>query len=376
MLSENAIAPATSRDKYCASVDAGAIARTDTSNMGAAMNQIPFSASGEHTQVSRLTDAFGREITYLRLSVTDRCNFRCFYCMRGDVKFVPKAEVLSLEEMDRLCAAFFRLGVRKLRLTGGEPLLRPNIMWLVKQLGARLDQGQFDELTMTTNGTSLSRHAVELAAAGVRRVNVSLDSLDARTFQQITQFDALGSVLDGIHAALAAGLAVRINIVAMAGVNDAEYDRLIHWCGAHGCDMALIELMPFGNQDSGMYQALDPIQKRLSERWTLTPSQHGTGGPCRYWHIGETGHRIGFITPMSHGFCSSCNRVRVTCTGRLVPCMAQQGDIDLRAALRCTGTDNELEAAILAAIMHKPEGHQFNATHGSEQGHRMWQMGG
>lgn len=340
------------------------------------MNQIPFSEDSRHTPGSRLTDAFGREITYLRLSVTDRCNFRCFYCMRGDVKFVPKAEVLSLEEMDRLCGAFIRLGVRKLRLTGGEPLLRPNIMWLVNRLGERVDRGELDELTMTTNGTSLSRYAVQLAAAGVRRVNVSLDSLNAATFQQITQFDALGEVLEGIHAGLSAGLAIRINIVAMAGVNDAEYDRLIHWCSAHGCDMALIELMPFGSQDSAMYQPLDPIQKRLAERWTLTPSQHGTGGPCRYWHIGETGHRIGFITPMSHGFCSSCNRVRVTCTGRLVPCMAQQGDIDLRAALRGSKADDALETAILAAIKHKPEGHQFDAARGSDQGQRMWQMGG
>lgn len=329
--------------------------------------------------VSRLSDAFGREITYLRLSVTDRCNLRCQYCMGTNVKFLPKADVLSLEEMERLCAAFIRLGVRKLRLTGGEPLLRHGVMGLVERLGVRVAAGELDELTLTTNGTLLARHAAGLAAAGVRRVNVSLDTLDAVAFRQITQRDGLADVLAGIHAARAARLAVRINIVALAGVSDAEYDRLIDWCGAHGCDMALIELMPFGNQDSGLYQPLDPVRTRLSKRWTLTPMGHGSGGPCRYWHVGETGYRIGFITPLSHGFCSGCNRVRVTCTGRLVPCMAQHGDIDLRSALRGSEADELLEAAIVAAINAKPEGHQFKvggASHTSGSAQRMWQMGG
>jgi len=327
----------------------------------------------------RLTDAFGREITYLRLSVTDRCNLRCQYCMGKNVKFLPKADVLTLEEMERLCVAFFRLGVRKLRLTGGEPLLRPGVMGLIERLGARLASGEFDELTLTTNGTLLASHAASLAAAGVRRVNVSLDTLDAARFCQITQRDALADVLAGVHAARAAHLAVRINIVAMAGVSDAEYDRMILWCGSHGCDMALIELMPFGAQDSGLYQPLDPVRARLAERWTLTPDEKGSGGPCRYWNVAETSHRIGFITPMSHGFCSSCNRVRVTCTGRLVPCMAQHGDIDLRAALRDSEADDLLEAAIIAAINAKPEGHQFNVagtSHTSRNAQRMWQMGG
>lgn len=325
---------------------------------------------------SRLRDAFGREINYLRLSLTDRCNLRCQYCMGQDVKFLPKAEVLTLEEMERLCAAFIRLGVRKLRLTGGEPLLRPNVMHFIERVGAYVRSGELDELTLTTNGTLLAAHAADLAAAGIRRVNVSLDTLDAATFREITQRDGLDDVLAGIHAARDAGLAVRINIVALAGVSDAHYDRMIRWCGTHGCDMALIELMPFGNHDSALYQPLDPVQARIAERWTLTPAKQKTSGPCRYWHIGETGHRIGFITPMSHGFCSACNRVRVTCTGRLVPCMAQAGDIDLRAALRASETDDVLEAAILAAINAKPESHQFKPGSATGSAQRMWQMGG
>ena len=340
------------------------------------MEHISLSAETAQKPASRLIDAFGRQINYLRLSLTDRCNLRCRYCMGQDVKFLPKAEVLTLEEMERLCAAFIRLGVRKLRLTGGEPLLRPNVMYFIERMGAYVESGELDELTLTTNGTLLADHAQALAAAGVRRVNVSLDTLDAAGFREITQRDALADVLAGIHAARAARLAVRINVVAMAGVSDADYDRMIRWCGSHGCDMALIELMPFGNQDSSLYQPLDPVQARLAERWTLTPARQNTSGPCRYWHIGETGHRISFITPMSHGFCSTCNRVRVTCTGRLVPCMAQQGDIDLRAAIRSSESDDALEAAILAAINAKPESHQFRVGSVTGTAQRMWQMGG
>jgi cyclic pyranopterin phosphate synthase len=325
---------------------------------------------------SRLTDTFGREITYLRLSLTDRCNLRCVYCMGSDVKFLPKADVLSLEEMERLCAAFIRLGVRKVRLTGGEPLLRPGVMGLIDRLGARVAAGELDELTLTTNGTLLAKHAAGLAAAGVRRINVSLDTLDAATFRRVTQRGELADVLAGIEAARAAGLAVRINVVALAGVNDSEYDRLIGWCGDRGCDLAMIELMPFGGQPHGQYQALDPVRELLAERWTLTPADNGSGGPCRYWHIAETGRRIGFITPMSHGFCADCNRVRVTCTGRLVPCMARHGDIDLRAALRGSEADDDLEAAIFAAVNAKPEGHQFNVGGAPGGGQRMWQLGG
>ncbi len=340
------------------------------------MDHISIPAQAAFSPPSRLTDAFGRTITYLRLSVTDRCNLRCQYCMGSDVKFLPKSEVLSLEEMERLCAAFIRLGVRKLRLTGGEPLLRPGVIGLIERLGTRVATGELDELTLTTNGTLLAEHATALAGAGVRRVNVSLDTLDAATFRQITQREALADVLAGIHAARAAGLAVRINIVALAGVGDAEYDRMIRWCGSHGCDIALIELMPFGNNESSLYQPLDPVRTRLAERWTLTPTERGSGGPCRYWHVGETGHRIGFITPMSHGFCSDCNRVRVTCTGRLVPCMAQRGDVDLRAALRGSEADDVLETAIVAAINTKPEGHQFKVGGITGSAQRMWQMGG
>ena len=340
------------------------------------MEHISLCDNPAHEPVSRLMDAFGRKINYLRLSLTDRCNLRCRYCMGQDVKFLPKADVLTLEEMERLCAAFIRLGVRKLRLTGGEPLLRPNVMQFIERIGTYVQSGDLDELTLTTNGTLLAAHAPALAAAGVRRVNVSLDTLDAAGFREITQRDALADVLAGIHAARAAKLAVRINVVAMAGVSDADYDRMIRWCGAHGCDMALIELMPFGNHDSDLYQPLDPVHARLAERWTLTPAKQKTSGPCRYWHIGETGHRIGFITPMSHGFCSACNRVRVTCTGRLVPCMAQQGDVDLRPALRHSEADDALEAAILAAIEAKPEGHRFEVGGANGSAQRMWQMGG
>ncbi len=344
------------------------------------MDHISLSAQTALKPASRLTDAFGREITYLRLSVTDRCNLRCQYCMGKDVKFLPKADVLSLEEMERLCAAFIRLGVRKLRLTGGEPLLRPGVMSLIDRLGARVTTGELDELTLTTNGTLLARHAAELAAAGVRRVNVSLDTLSEVVFRRITQREGLADVLDGIIAARAAGLAVRVNVVALAGINDAEFDNLICWCGEHGCDLALIEMMPLGGLRSEQYLPLDLVHHLLAKHWTLTPS--GTevgqkaGGPCGYWNIAETGCRIGFITPMSHGFCTACNRVRVTCTGRLVPCMAQQGDIDLRDALRGSAAHERLEAAIVAAINTKPAGHHFNVGGASGGAQRMWQLGG
>ncbi len=340
------------------------------------MEQTLLSARKTDEPVARLTDGFGRAMTYLRLSVTDRCNLRCSYCMRRDVKFVPKAEVLSLEEMERLCAAFINLGIRKIRLTGGEPLVRPGVMELIWRLGERVASGELGELTLTTNGTQLGKHALALAAAGVGRVNVSLDTLDAQVFHQLTGSDLLADVLAGIHTARAAGLAVRINTVAMAGVNEAEIDRLITWSGAHGCDLALIELMPFGEGNDGKYLPLEPIRERLAERWTLTPAKNKTGGPCRYWRIGETGWLIGFITPMSHGFCDSCNRLRLTCTGKLVPCMARQGDYDLLAALRSAESESALEAAIIAAVGQKPLGHQFNDAAACSPGQPMWRMGG
>lgn len=339
------------------------------------MNQMSLSAQTTG-KTACLTDAFGRAITYLRLSVTDRCNLRCQYCMGKNVTFLPKADVLTLEEMEQLCAAFIRLGVRKIRLTGGEPLLRHGVMGLIQRLGARLAPGEFDELTLTTNGTRLAAQADELAAAGVRRVNVSLDTLDAAVFREITQHDGLTDVLEGIRAARQAQLGVRVNVVALAGTSDADYDRMIRWCGAQGCDMALIELMPFGSGESGLYQPLDPVRDRLAERWTLTPTESNSGGPCRYWNVAETGCRVGFITPLSHGFCSACNRVRVTCTGQLVPCMAQQGSVDLRPALRGPNSDEALDAAIIAAIRAKPDAHQFHAISPAPAAQRMWQMGG
>lgn len=326
-----------------------------------------------------LCDGLGRAITYLRVSLTDRCNLRCFYCMGKDVKFVPKAEVLSLEEMDRLCAAFIRLGVRKLRLTGGEPLVRHGVMNLIERLGARVANGELDELTLTSNGTLLAKHAPALAAAGVRRVNVSLDTLDAATFSQITQRAGLAEVLGGIDAARSAGLAVRVNAVALAGINDAGFDSLIRWCGEHGCDLALIERMPLGGMPAAHYLSLDAVRHELARRWTLTPADGdggGSGGPCRYWNVLETGRRVGFITPLSHGFCSDCNRVRVTCTGALVLCMAQPGGIDLRAVLRGGATDEGLEAAIAAAVKDKPAGHQFDLREALGASQRMWQLGG
>ena len=345
--------------------------------------------SAEIARQPALRDAFGRDITYLRLSVTDRCNLRCQYCMGHEVKFLPKAEVLSIEEMERLCLAFVGLGVRKVRLTGGEPLMRHGVMTLVERLGARLgsraagqsgQSGQLDELTLTTNGTLLASHAAALAAAGVRRVNVSLDTLKEMTFANICQRPGLSEVIAGIDAARAAGIAVRLNVGAMAGVNDGEFDALLAWAGEHGCDLAFIEMMPLGGAKSAIDLPLGRVRAQLAEHWTLTPIERDSGqptsGPCRYWKVAETGRRVGFITPLSDGFCSACNRVRVTCTGRLVPCMAQAGDIDLRAALRGSDSAGDVAAAIVAAIKAKPEGHQFNAasTHASAQ--RMWQLGG
>lgn len=325
---------------------------------------------------SRLTDTLGRKINYLRLSVTDRCNLRCRYCMREEASFLPKSEVLSLEELERLAAAFIRLGVRKLRLTGGEPLVRPGLMHLVERLGALVGSGDLDELTLTTNGTLLADHAAALAAAGVRRVNVSLDTLDDLTFRHITRHDGLAEVLSGIDAARAAGLAVRINVVALAGINDSEFDKMIGWCGEHGCDMALIEVMPV-DAGAGQYLPLDLVQWHLGSRWTLTPApQPGrTDGPCRYWQVAETGQRLGFITPMSHGFCATCNRVRVTCTGRLVLCLGERSAVELRPALRGSEADGRLEAEILAAIAAKPAGHDFGGAR-CAGGQRMWQLGG
>ncbi|PHK94953.1 GTP 3',8-cyclase MoaA [Pseudoroseomonas rhizosphaerae] len=315
-----------------------------------------------------MIDPFGRRISYLRVSVTDRCDLRCVYCMAEDMTFLPKAQILSLEELDRLCGAFVGLGVERIRLTGGEPLVRKDVMRLVRSLGERLgNQGEkgggLKELTLTTNGTQLTKHAEGLYAAGVRRINVSLDSLDPGRFKALTRWGDIEKTLDGIFAARAAGLAVKINAVAMKGVNEDEFDRMIAWCGEHGFDLTLIETMPLGeiNEDrTDQYLPLSVVRRRLRERWTLEETDYATGGPARYMTIRETGRRLGFITPMTHNFCESCNRVRLTCTGTLYMCLGQEDAADLRAVLRDPAVDEAgLREAIEAAIARKPKGHDF-----------------
>ncbi|SLN77169.1 GTP 3',8-cyclase MoaA [Oceanibacterium hippocampi] len=309
-----------------------------------------------------MIDPYGREITYLRVSVTDRCDFRCVYCMSEDMTFLPKRDILSLEELERLCGAFIRKGVRRLRLTGGEPLVRRNVMNLIGALGRHIADGNLDELTLTTNGSQLARFADQLYASGVRRINVSLDTLDADRFKAITRWGRLEQVLGGIEAAKQAGIRVKINTVALKGVNEGEFDRFVNWCGAEGFDWTLIETMPLGDIDgdrTDQYLPLDGVRERLGERWTLTESGYRTGGPARYADVAETGGRIGFITPMSHNFCESCNRVRLTCTGTLYMCLGQEDAADLRAPLRESAEDDLIEAAIDRAIGRKPKGHDF-----------------
>ncbi|MEE8202138.1 MAG: GTP 3',8-cyclase MoaA [Alphaproteobacteria bacterium] len=309
-----------------------------------------------------MIDPFGRHITYLRVSVTDRCDFRCVYCMSEDMTFLPKADLLTLEELDRLCGAFIRLGVRKIRLTGGEPLVRRNVIWLIRALGRHLGTGALDELTLTTNGSQLARFAGDLIDAGVRRVNVSLDTLDADKFRAITRWGRFEQVMGGIAAAKDAGLGVKINTVALNGINDDEIDGMVAWCGAEGFDLTLIETMPMGDIDgdrTDQYLPLSLVRARLAEKWSLTDIDYQTGGPARYVRVGETGGRLGFITPLTHNFCESCNRVRLTCTGTLYMCLGQDDDADLRAPLRASESDEALIAAIHEAIGRKPEGHDF-----------------
>ncbi|MCZ8149794.1 MAG: GTP 3',8-cyclase MoaA, partial [Roseomonas sp.] len=273
-----------------------------------------------------MIDPFGRTVSYLRVSVTDRCDLRCVYCMAEDMTFLPKAEVLTLEELDRLCGAFIDLGVEKIRLTGGEPLVRKGVLSLFRSLGARLGGGGLKELTVTTNGTQLVKMADDIRAAGVRRINVSLDSLDPATFTALTRWGKIDPTLDGIFAAKAAGLDVKINAVAMKGVNEGEFDRMIAWCGEHGFDLCLIETMPMGeigDDRTDQYLPLSLVRARLRESWTLEETDYKTGGPARYFTVKETGRRIGFITPLTHNFCESCNRVRLTCTGMLYMCLGQ-----------------------------------------------------
>ncbi|WP_137180196.1 GTP 3',8-cyclase MoaA [Roseomonas sp. AR75] len=310
-----------------------------------------------------MIDPFGRKISYLRVSVTDRCDLRCVYCMAEDMTFLPKKEVLTLEELDRLCGAFISLGTEKIRLTGGEPLVRKNVISLFRSLGQRLNGGGLRELTVTTNGTQLVRMADELYAAGVRRINVSLDSLDPATFTALTRWGKIEPTLDGIFAAKAAGLQVKINAVAMKGVNEHEFDRMLVWCGEHGFDLCLIETMPLGEIGSDrtdQYLPLSTVRDRLRAHWTLQDTDYKTGGPARYYTVKETGRRIGFITPMTHNFCESCNRVRLTCTGTLYMCLGQDDAADLRAVLRDPSVDEAgLQEAIQAAIARKPKGHDF-----------------
>jgi cyclic pyranopterin phosphate synthase len=309
-----------------------------------------------------MIDPFARAITYVRVSVTDRCDFRCVYCMAENMTFLPKKDLLSLEELDRLCSAFVDLGVRKLRLTGGEPLVRRNIMSLVGALGRHLRSGRLEELTLTTNGSQLDRYAEELHAHGVRRINVSLDTLDQTRFQAITRWGKYERVMAGIDAARRAGLHIKINAVALKGVNDDEFDRMVAWCGAEGFDLTLIETMPLGDIDGDrteQYLPLSMVRARLARNWTMVDLPDRTGGPARYVRIEETGGRLGFITPMTHNFCESCNRVRVTCTGQMYMCLGQEDEADLRRPLRASEADELLRQAILEGIARKPKGHDF-----------------
>jgi cyclic pyranopterin phosphate synthase len=309
-----------------------------------------------------LLDPFGRAITYLRVSVTDRCDFRCVYCMSEDMAFLPKRDLLTLEELDRICSAFVAQGVRKLRITGGEPLVRRDIMTLFGSLSRHLDSGALDELTVTTNGSQLGRHAKDLAACGVKRINVSLDTLDPDKFRAITRWGDLGKVMNGLDAAQAAGLKVKINTVALKGVNEDELEALLEWAHGRGMDLTLIEVMPLGEIDGeriDQFLPLSLIRARLSARYALVDLDDRTGGPARYVRVKETGGRLGFITPMTHNFCESCNRVRVTCTGQLFMCLGQEDAADLRAPVRASESNEMLDQAIVDAIARKPKGHDF-----------------
>ncbi|SFK43850.1 GTP 3',8-cyclase MoaA [Methylocapsa palsarum] len=317
---------------------------------------------GLTTAAPALIDPFGREISYVRVSVTDRCDMRCVYCMSEDMNFLPKRDLLSLEELDRLCAAFIGRGVRKLRITGGEPLVRRNIMSLFRSLSRHIESGALAELTLTTNGSQLAPHAAALADCGVRRLNISLDSLDPQKFRAITRWGDLKQVLAGLDAAQRAGLAVKINMVALKGVNDGEIVPMLEWAHGRGIDLTLIEVMPLGDisQDRvGQFLPLSLVESQLAERYTLRALDYKTGGPARYVRVAETGGRLGFITPHTHNFCESCNRVRVTCTGTLYMCLGQEDAADLRGPLRSSAADDLLKDAIEDAIARKPKGHDF-----------------
>lgn len=318
--------------------------------------------TSEGPAAAALIDPFGRHVSYLRVSVTDRCDFRCVYCMSEHMSFLPKKDLLSLEELDRLCSAFVAKGVRKLRITGGEPLVRRNIMVLFRALSRHLETDRLDELTLTTNGSQLERYAGDLAAAGVRRINVSIDTLDPSKFKAITRWGDLATVLKGVEAARRAGIAIKINTVALKDINEHEIDGLVRFAHGEGYGLTLIETMPLGDVEgdrTDQYLPLSIVRARLLDRWTLEDVPFRTGGPARYVRVKETGGLLGFITPMTHNFCESCNRVRVTCTGTLYMCLGQEDAADLRAPLRASPDNGPLFAAIDEAIARKPKGHDF-----------------
>ena len=324
------------------------------------------------TRTKPLIDPFQRTINYLRVSVTDRCDFRCSYCMNEEVTFLPREELLTLDELDQLCSVFIKLGVRKLRLTGGEPLVRRNIIWLIERLSRHLQTGALEELTLTTNGSQLTKYADQLAAFGVKRVNISLDTLVADKFKAITRFGNFTQVMDGIMAAKQSGLQVKINMVALKGVNDDEIESMVEWCHDNQFDLTFIEVMPMGDIGTeariDQYWPLTLVRTKLAKRWQLTPIDYQTAGPARYFKLEETGQRLGFITPLTHNFCESCNRVRLTCTGLLFMCLGQDDQADLRDVIRRDGFGEPLEHAIYAAIARKPKGHDFiiDRRHGTQ----------
>ena len=313
----------------------------------------------------KLIDPFGRTVDYIRLSVTDRCDFRCVYCMAEEMTFLPKSELLTLEELETIIRTFMSLGTKKVRLTGGEPLVRRNIMHLIKALGAEVKAGNLDELTLTTNGSQLHKMADDLHEAGVRRLNISLDSRDVDNFRKITRWGDLDKVMRGLEIAKKAGLSLKINMVALKGVNDGEFVDMLQWCGDEGFDLTIIEVMPMGDIGNenrlDQYLPLTTVRKLIEERFTLTPSAHRTAGPARYYNVEETGGCLGLITPLTHNFCESCNRVRMTCTGELYMCLGQDDNANLAAALR-DGGQVALKKAIIDAIARKPKGHDFEIS--------------
>ena len=322
--------------------------------------------------IPKLIDPFNRAITYLRVSVTDRCDFRCVYCMSENMNFLPKADLLTLEELDKMCTAFISQGVEKLRITGGEPLVRRNIMEFFSSISRHLKTGALKELTLTTNGSQLHRFAEQLAEIGIRRINVSLDTLNEEKFSQITRWGRLVQVLNGIDAALAAGIKIKINTVALKGFNEDELEEIVKWCANRKMDLTFIEVMPMGDIGNenrlNQYWPLSDLRKRLTKTWTLKDTDEQTGGPARYVRVNETGQKIGFITPMTHNFCESCNRVRLTCTGELFQCLGQEDQVDLRKVLRKNSEIEPLIKAIHNAISKKPKGHDFDYSRQSISG--------